>query len=97
MYGLRVPSSEELYVEVPSAGSYVFNFLGELKTFPNGPDPKLREYLWLDCGDFMHKLSHAGAFKVYGIYSKRVSKNPPYDNIWTGRVVSEPINVTLNK
>ncbi|MCK4982745.1 MAG: hypothetical protein KAS17_07455 [Victivallaceae bacterium] len=97
MYKLRRRAPEEGYVEVPPAGSYIFNFSGHLKTFPNSPSKRFREGLWLDCGDFMHKLSHAGSFKVYGVYSNRASKQPPYDNIWIGRVVSKPIDITLNQ
>ncbi len=96
MYKLRRYLPEECYIELLPKKSYVFNFSGEFKTFPNSPNPEFRDGLWLDCGDFAHKVSNDGLFRIYGIYSHRVNTHF-YNNIWTGRVVSEPIDVILNQ
>jgi len=96
VYSPDARSLKEKYIELPSGGSYTLNFPAELKTFPNSPSPEFRENIWLYCGGVAHKLSCNGSFKVYGQYS-HIEINPPYDNIWTGRVVSEPIDVILNR
>jgi len=36
-------------------------------------------------------------FKVYARYHWEVSKDPSFDNIWTGRVVSKPIEIEIPK
>ncbi|MBL7074190.1 HEAT repeat domain-containing protein [candidate division KSB1 bacterium] len=51
--------------------------------------------LVLDFGDTIHLLGNSGKFKVYAIYSYRKRPNELYPNIWTGRVVSNPVEIEI--
>ena len=93
----RSGTSEDAYPEVAPGKSLDFSFVGTPTSYSGSLDTEFRDNLWLDCGDFSHKLTTAGTFKVYALYEYRSTPEPPFANIWTGRVVSEPIEIEIRQ
>lgn len=86
---------DQTYAQVEPGHSLDIVFTGQVKTFPDSPDPAFRNFVWLDCDGFMHKLTASGTFRVYARYAHEEGPAPAFDNIWTGRVVSEPVEIQL--
>jgi hypothetical protein len=94
-YSSERETPENMFPEVAPGKSINFSFKAEAQTYPDSPSEQFRYFAWFNCGDFSHCLFKTGKFKVYARYDWKARKNPPYQNIWTGRLISEPIEITI--
>lgn len=95
MYKLARRPPEETYPEVLPGEAIVLSFKGRLRLQKGSGMEELRNSLLLDCWDWVHKLEGPGKYKVYALYYFKKFRNSPFDNIWEGRIVSEPAEVHL--
>jgi hypothetical protein len=94
-YKLGPRDPEEEYPQLYQGETMTITIKGKLAKKPKHQGAKLRDTLWLDCLDYSHQLSKADSFMVYGLYSSPELPNPPFKNIWSGRVLSEPVKITI--
>lgn len=100
---MRDRPPEEMYIEVPSGELFEISFTGELKLLPLPSEYTAsfsrtpQDTLVLEVGSYIHVLAHEGSFRVFGQYSYPPRKDLPFDNIWTGRIVSEPVEIQLRQ
>ncbi len=80
-------SGEALQMRIPA----------RIRRFPDASDIMVRKWPWLDCEDCRHRLTDQGLFHVYAAYEWRGRLRAPFDNVWIGRVVSDPIDIELKE
>jgi hypothetical protein len=73
-------------------------FVGKITTYPDATDAERRDNLWFNCDDYDHKLSTTGKFKIYAHYSSIAYRDAAsFTNLWTGWVVSKPVEIEISK
>lgn len=83
------------YPIIPPGKKLILTLEGEIKFQKESGFKELSNSFILDTWDCAHKLDEPGKYKAYAIYCFTGIRNPPYDNIWKGSVVSEPVELDI--